>query len=69
MNIDKNISVILGVVLLIMGLIFIGQGVYYIIMKNRERLPKKMLVIGIMNIIIGVFSIAFSVGHLVMSSL
>lgn len=69
MNIDTNISVILGVVLLIMGLIFIGQGIYYIMMKNKERLPKKMLVIGIMNIIIGVFSIAFSVGHFIKSSL
>lgn len=67
MDNEKAMSILISVILLILFLVFTAQGIYYLVVQNRNNLPDKMKTIGIFNIIIGVFSLGFSIFHFIKS--
>lgn len=60
---DANVSVISGIVLFIAGLVFIGQGIYYFVQKEKHSLPKKVKTIAILNVVFGILALLFSIPH------
>lgn len=55
--------ILIGVVLFIIGLLFIGQGIYYMILKKRNQLPQKMTAIAVLNMLFGIMAIIFGIIH------
>jgi hypothetical protein len=66
MNETVLFNMIAMATLIVMGIIFIGQGIYYVYQQKRDVLPDKLYVIGVTNIIVGVFAFGFATMYALM---
>lgn len=55
--------ILIGLVLFIIGFLFIAQGIYYMILKKRNQLPNQMTAIAVLNILFGIMAIVFGIVH------
>ena len=60
-----TLSNVAFVVLFLVGLMVIGFGAYYIIIykKSKGEMDRKIKVLGIVNIVVGSFSVLFPIGY------